>query len=160
MIIKLSLKSHFKFFRELRHGKNVQKKKIVVTELCIFIMALSCFLNKEFFETSLIFTKKKFFKINLLKSPVRHKKFFNQIFSEIFCVRLCIFYKTTSCIDYAELTTMFLLFKSQLDVLGTNLLTRTKISICFLHAFSIIDELRGESKDSQVLVIKNNYPIY
>jgi len=141
----------------LRGGKNAQEKKIFVKEMYIFLMTLNGFLDKEFFKVSLLFTKKKFFKINLLKSPIRHKKFFNQIFSEIFCVKLYITYKTVSCVDYTELTEVFSLLNSKLNILGTNLLTKTKTTICFLNAFSLIDDFVDDFEDTKDLIIENRH---
>jgi len=141
----------------LRGGKNVQEKKIFVKEMYIFLMTLNSFLNEETFKVSLIFTKKKFFKINLLKSPIRHKKFFNQVFSEIFFVKLNIMYKTVSCVDYTKLTEMFFLFSSKLNIIGTNLLTKTKTTICFLNVFALTDDFEDDFEDTKDLIIENSY---
>ena len=152
MIIKLSLKSHFKFFKKLQRNKNIREKKIFVKDIYIFLMTLNSFLDKELFEVNLIFSKKKYLKINLLKSPIRHKKFFNQIFSEVFFVKIHIFYSNARYINYKEVIGIFSLLDSKLNVLGTNLLTKHKIVVCFLHVFAVIDDYGDESENVTVLV--------
>lgn len=154
MIIKLSLKSHFKFLKKLKRDKNTQEKKIFVKDIYIFLMTLNNFLNEEFFETSLVFSKKQFFKTNLLKSPMRYKKFFNQVFSEVFFLKICFVYKTVNYMDYTAVVKTFFLLNSKLDVLGTNLLTKTKTTICFLNVYGIIDDF---VEDLHPLITKNDY---
>lgn len=172
--MKLSLKSHFKFFKKMQRNKHM--KQIFVKEIYIFLMALSGFLKKEFFKVGLIFKKKKYFKVNLLKSPIRHKKFFNQVFSEIFYVNINIHYINTHSINYIEIIDTFLLLESKLGILGTNLLTKNKTVFCFLNAFSYqpIEDFKDEfdydssdedcntrelSRNHNILMIPNSFKL-
>lgn len=117
-------------------------------------MTLNSFLDKELFDVNLIFSKKKYFKTNLLKSPIRHKKFFNQIFSEMFFVKIHIFYSNANYINYKEIIDIFFLLDSKLNVLGTNLLTKNKIVVCFLHVFTFISDYEDQSECVTALASK------
>ena len=81
MIVKTVFKSHFKIKKNYFKNKS---KKIFVKNIFVFLIFSKVFFKNCF--VSFFFNKLKLNKINLLKAPSRHKKFFHQIYTEYFQV--------------------------------------------------------------------------
>lgn len=90
--------------------------------------------SKIFFKNcfvSLLFNSKKKKQINILKAPSRHKKFFHQVFFEIFHLKVFFYFNFFYKIPvklcnsfFVNLNTVFLKF-------GTNVLNRVKFLVNF-----------------------------
>ena len=80
MTIKVDFKSNFKIKNNF--SKNNAKKNIFIKNMVVFLL-----FSKTFFKNckvTLLLNKKRKIITNILKAPSRHKKFFHQIFHEIF----------------------------------------------------------------------------
>lgn len=125
MIIKLTLKSHFKVLKKLKKVKDL--KRVFLKKIFIFLLSMEFFLKNCTFK--FFFFKKILFKINLLKSPMRYKKFFNQIFSEIFIFKFFFYMTLLHEILYENIIMFFNYLNKRLNGVGTNLLTKKKFSL-------------------------------
>lgn len=125
MIIKLTLKSHFKVLKKLKKVKDL--KRVFLKKIFIFLLSMEFFLKNCTFK--FFFFKKILFKINLLKSPMRYKKFFNQIFSEIFIFKFFFYMTLLHEILYENIIMFFNYLNKRLNSVGTNLLTKKKFSL-------------------------------
>jgi hypothetical protein len=126
LILKTTYKSHFNFKKCL--NKKNQKKQIFTKNIILFIL-----FGKIFFQNHLLgikFSKNKQ-TLNILKAPSRHKKFFHQIYIEYFNTTLTWHINDTT--NIISLQNSILLFKKINKIflkIGTNTLTRTKLSFC------------------------------
>lgn len=124
MNIKTTFRSHFNFKKNLK-----KKKKIFVKNIIIFILIIKKFLKKIKINTYLLKEKKK--SINILRSPNRHKKFFHQVCSEYFSIKIFFYF-----VDYMEVYPHNIVFlKNRLSFFfknfGSNTITRTKFVVVF-----------------------------
>lgn len=126
MIIKTIFKSHFKIKKNF--SKNLSKF-IFVKNMVIFLLFSKIFLLGC--NTTLLFGNLKKNQINILKAPSRHKKFFHQIFFEYFFVKVFFKFKFNlskniylCCVFFKKLDLIF-------QKIGSNTLTRIKISTSF-----------------------------
>ncbi len=125
MILKLTLKSHFKFFKSLKKIKNL--KKIFLKKIFIFLLSMELYLDNCIFK--LFFFKKTLLKVNLLKSPMRYKKFFNQIFNETYIFKFFFYVSLENKILFENIILFFKFLNKQVSSIGTNLLTKKKFSL-------------------------------
>lgn len=123
----MTFKTHFKLFNNKKKIKNL--KRIFLKNIIIFLFSTKMFLQKCKFN--FIFLKKNFFKINLLKSPVRHKKFFNQVVNNYFLLKFFFYIDLTDFLLYENIFIFYNFLKKKLKNIGTNLLTRKKLSLIF-----------------------------
>jgi hypothetical protein len=127
LIIKSTYKSHF--FLKKNFLKN-NKKQIFTKNIIIFILFSKIFFKN--YNLNIFYNNKKTNKINILKAPSRHKKFFHQVYMEYFCVKFtwsvnCNFYKIP-IIDYIKIFKKINLIFLKI---GTNTLTRVKLKLVF-----------------------------
>lgn len=127
MILKLVLKSHFKILKDLKKKKDL--KKIFLKGVFIFLLSTEFFLQNC--KISFNFSKKRTLNVNLLKSPMRFKKFFNQIFTEIFFLKIFLKFSLNK-IDFRNSIKYFSLLNNRFVSLGTNLLLLKKTRITFI----------------------------
>jgi len=125
LILKLTLKSHFKFFKSLKKIKNL--KKIFLKKIFIFLLSMELYLDNCIFK--LFFFKKTLLKVNLLKSPMRYKKFFNQIFNETYIFKFFFYVSLENKILFENIILFFKFLNKQVSSIGTNLLTKKKFSL-------------------------------
>jgi hypothetical protein len=126
LIIKTTYKSHFKIKKSLAKNNN---KYIFVKNMVVFFL-----FSKIFFKNcsiSLLFNSKKNKQTNILKAPSRHKKFFHQVFYEIFHLKVFFYFNLFHIIPikfcnsfFTDLNVVFLRF-------GTNVLNRVKFLVNF-----------------------------
>lgn len=69
---------------------------------------------------------------------MRHKKFFNQVFSEVFFMKICIVYDNIGDLYWSDVINVFNAIDTKLSYVGSNLLFRSKISISFLNVYSFL----------------------
>jgi hypothetical protein len=126
LIVKSVFKSHFKVKKNfLKKQKNIEKK-IFVKNMFIFLLFSKIFLKGCL--VSFFFKKNKVNSTNILKAPSRHKKFFHQVFYEYF--QISFFFKFFLK-RYFKINTSMYLFKKINNIfnkIGSNTLTRIKIS--------------------------------
>ena len=127
MIIKSTYKSHF--FLKKNFLKKNKKKQIFSKNMVIFILFSKIFLKN--INLSILFTNKKTNKLNILKAPSRHKKFFHQIFMEYFCIKIKWFILTNHKIDLLTCVNIFLKINNIFLKIGSNTLTRTKFKLIY-----------------------------
>lgn len=128
MIVKTTFKSHFKI-KKFSTKKN--PKKIFVKNIFIFLLFSKIFFKKCY--VSFNFKKNQTTnKINLLKAPSRHKKFFHQICYEYFQV-VFIFKFSKIFKKNFNLIKLFNLLNNIFLKIGSNILNRKKISIVFMY---------------------------
>jgi hypothetical protein len=125
MIVKTVFKSHFKIKKKFLKNNS---KRIFVKNIFIFLLFSKIFLKNCL--VSFFFRKDNLNKINLLKAPSRHKKFFHQIFYEYFQVKFIfkfnkIFKKINNTVE------IFTKFNKIFKKIGSNTLNRVKFSISF-----------------------------
>ena len=125
MIIKLTLNSHFKVLKKFRKIKDL--KKIFLKKIFIFFLSMEFFLKNCKFK--FFFFKKILFRLNLLKSPMRYKKFFNQVFNEIFIFKFFFYITLSYNIFFENIMVFFKFLNKRLSGIGTNLLTIKKFSL-------------------------------
>jgi len=77
----------------------------------------------------LFFFKKTLLKVNLLKSPMRYKKFFNQIFNETYIFKFFFYVSLENKILFENIILFFKFLNKQVSSIGTNLLTKKKFSL-------------------------------
>ena len=134
MVVKTVFKSHFKIKRSFLKNS---KKKIFVKNMVVFLL-----FTKIFFKGCVVnffFTKNRNNKINILKAPSRHKKFFHQLFYEYFIIKVNFFFKKTIRLQQHEgsnnlvdnLPLIFLNMNSIFSKINSNTLSRTKLSTSF-----------------------------
>lgn len=129
MIVKTTFKSHFKI-KKKSHKNN--SKKIFVRNMFVFLLFSKIFLKNCL--VSFFFKKYKLNKINLLKAPYRHKKFFHQIFYEYF--QISFIFKFDKIFKNPNNTTsIFSIFNKVFKKIGSNTLNRVKFSISFFFVF-------------------------
>ena len=124
MTIKTTFKSHFKIKKNLKKNldKSIFVKNIVVFFLFSKIFFKSCSVN-------LLFLKKKKTQTSFLKAPSRHKKFFHQIFSEIFLLKVFFYFNTNNKIKQKNLVVFFERLGGIFGNFGTNTFVKTKFEI-------------------------------
>ena len=142
MIVKTVFKSHFKVKKNF--FKN-SKKKIFIKNIVVFLL-----FTKIFFKGCVVnffFTKNRNTQTNILKAPSRHKKFFHQIFFEYYIIKInffftnSIFRKLSDNGDFLEkpqtplknLTLVFNNLNTLFKKVGSNTLSRTRLSISFIQ---------------------------
>ena len=130
MIIKSTYKSHFSLKKNFL--KKNFKKQIFTKNIIIFIIFSKIFFKN--YNLNISYTNKKLNKLNILKAPSRHKKFFHQLFMEYFCVNFI----WSIIINYNQIMVQdYILIFKKINILflkiGTNTLTRTKFKITFLN---------------------------
>lgn len=129
MIIKSTYKSHFCLKKNFL--KKNKKKQIFSKNIVIFILFSKIFLKN--FNLSILFTNKKKNKLNILKAPSRHKKFFHQIFMEYFCIKFIWYILTKHNINLVYCTNFFFKINFIFLKIGTNTLTRTKFKLTLFN---------------------------
>lgn len=130
MIIKTTFKSHFKVKKNFKKNKSkfIFVKNIVVLFLFFRIFLKNCQLN-------LLFSKKKSNKINILKAPSRHKKFFHQTCLESFILKSSLRFFIKSKTDYKHTITFFKNLNLIFEKFGSNTLNKTRFSARFFVGF-------------------------
>lgn len=129
MIVKTTFKSHFKIKKKFLKNNS---KKIFVKNMFIFLL-----FSKIFFKNCLVsffFRKDRLNRINLLKAPSRHKRFFHQVFYEYFQVKFTFRFKKI----FKVFTNTFDLFNRLNKIflkIGSNTLNRVKLSVSFSCLF-------------------------
>lgn len=81
-------------------------------------------------KVSLKFNNLKKLQTNLLKAPSRHKKFFHQIYFEIFSVNVFFLFEYRKKVPTHEINNIFLKVNDIFLKIGSNTLTRTKFIMC------------------------------
>lgn len=129
MVVKTTFKSHFKIKKKFLKNNS---KKIFVKNMFVFLL-----FSKIFFKNCLVsffFRKDKLNKTNLLKAPSRHKKFFHQIYCEYFQVKFIFrFNKIFKKIN--NITYVFIPLNKLFKKVGSNTLSRFKLSVSFFYLF-------------------------
>ncbi len=129
MIIKILYKSHFKVLKNFKLKKNNKKKQIFVKNIFIFLLFSKVFLKEC--SVTFFFKKRSLTNTSLLKAPSRHKKFFHQIFLEIFFLKVFFKFKKKKKI-FLEKSNIFLKRLSFIfNSFGNNILNKVKFSIVF-----------------------------
>jgi hypothetical protein len=136
MTIKVDFKSSFRIKNNF--SKNNSKKNIFLKNMVVFLL-----FSKIFFKTckvTLLLSKKKKFLTNMLKAPSRHKKFFHQIFHEIFRLRVFFFFNSLKEYSYEGCTLklnilnsieFFFKLNNIFTKIGSNIFSKTKFThIC------------------------------
>jgi hypothetical protein len=132
MIVKTVFKSHFKIKKKILKNNS---KKIFVKNMFIFLLFSKIFLKNCL--VSFFFRKDNLNKINLLKAPSRHKKFFHQIYYEYFQVKFIFrFKKIFKKINNTII--IFNVFNKIFLKIGSNTLNRIKLSISFSYLISYL----------------------
>ena len=124
MKIIITLKSHFKI-NNLNKQKKINKKGIFVKNITMFLLLSKILFNN--FDSHITFNKKKILKTSFLKAPSRHKKFFHQISFEEFYVKIFFIFKGYLKINLLASTSFFFEILGNFSVLGSNVLTLTKL---------------------------------
>lgn len=124
MLVKTTLKSHFKFKKTFKRSK---KRNILVKNMVIFLL-----LSKFFFKgvkVSLFFNKICKHSTNILKAPSRHKKFFHQVFFEFFLIKIFFHLPLFNTIVFINAFGLFRSINALFLKLGSNILFRDKVSL-------------------------------
>ena len=136
MIIKTVYKSHFKVKKIF---KKHQEKKIFLKNILVYLL-----FSKFFFKNcnvSFNFFKKKINKISFLKAPSRHKKFFHQVTTEMFFLKIFFNFKTEiKILDIKNELCVFTHLRKFFNTIGSNTLCRVKFTTIFfiLHKFELL----------------------
>jgi hypothetical protein len=132
LILKTTYKSHFDFKKNFL--KKNKKKQIFSKSIIVFILFSKIFFIN--YNLNIRYTKQQILKLNLLKAPSRHKKFFHQIFLEYFCVNFnwCIDLQK-KYVDIFMCINIFLKLNNIFLKIGTNTLNRNKFKLVFLNVF-------------------------
>jgi hypothetical protein len=136
LIVKSTFKSHFKIKKNLcKDSKNLEKK-IFVKNMFIFLLFSKIFLKNC--VVSFFFKTIKKNKTNILKAPSRHKKFFHQIYFEFFQIKFFFRFFLKKSLNIKSTTILFNKFNLFLNKVGSNILTRVKITISTQTNFNYI----------------------
>ncbi len=128
MIIKTTFKSHFKVSK-----KKINKdKSIFVRNMVVFFLFSKVFLKSC--NVNLLFQKVNNQPTSFLKAPSRHKKFFHQVFFEFFIIKIFFFFLKKGKVNNPQ--KIFKKIDNFFKKIGTNVLTRTKISVTFNTYFN------------------------
>jgi hypothetical protein len=103
----------------------------------MFLILSSVILNEC--KIKFFFLKKKLIGTNLLKAPSRHKKFFHQIVNEVFLIKIHFFFFEFQSIYYNFTLETFNPLNKIFSNIGSNTLTRTKLSICVENRFECLE---------------------
>ena len=125
MLLKISFKSHFKIKQKKSSRKD--KKYIFTKNIVMFFL-----LKKIFIKNCTIDLKfEKIKKLNLvfLKAPSRHKKFFHQITTEYFILKIFINLFSIKEVPFKKLFFIFYFFNKLFLKFGSNTLTRFKFAL-------------------------------
>ena len=120
MILKTTFKSHFKINKRKNKDKSIFVRNMVIFFLFTKVFLTNCNVN-------LLFQKKSKHPTTFLKAPSRHKKFFHQTFFEFFVVK--IYFHFLKKIKVSNSSLIFKKLNNFFFNIGSNVLTRTKISI-------------------------------
>jgi hypothetical protein len=145
MLIKIDFKSNFKIKNSF--SKKNSNKNIFIKNMVIFLLFSKLFLQTC--KVTILISKKKKILTNLLKAPSRHKKFFHQIFHEIFRLRVFFLFNNILINSYHpnNIKKLHILnsvnFFSNLDKfftkIGSNVLSKNKFSFkCFVSVKDIL----------------------
>ena len=126
MIIKVSFKSHFKLKQRQR-----DKKKIFTKNILMFLLLTKLFFKE--LRLTLRLTNKQKSKINILKAPSRHKKFFHQILHEYFNLHIYIYIPIKQTYSLISTQRIFDQLNKVFQKIGSNTLNRFK----FLTAIEV-----------------------
>jgi hypothetical protein len=127
LIIKSTYKSHF--FLKKNFLKN-NKKQIFTKSIIVFILFSKIFFKN--YNLNIFYNNKKTNKINILKAPSRHKKFFHQVYMEYFCVNFI--WSINYNYDKIFIPNYIHIFKKINLIflkIGTNTLSRVKFKLIF-----------------------------
>lgn len=90
-------------------------------------------------EIKFLFFKKKKLKTNLLKAPSRHKKFFHQIVNEVFLIKIFFYFYNYVYMNSDLLVNLFNHINNIFLNIGSNTLTRTRLSMSTKNKFRQLD---------------------
>tara|TARA_B110000037_G_C16689108_1_gene330007 strand:+ start:37 stop:447 length:411 start_codon:yes stop_codon:yes gene_type:complete len=126
LIIKSTFKSHFKIKKNFKKNAN---KNIFVKNIVILLLFSKTFL--ENCNLTILFKKNKKLQTSFLKAPSRHKKFFHQISSEIFSMKIFFEYFKQAFLVKFNFNEIFDCINRLFSTIGSNVLTKTKLLISF-----------------------------
>ena len=132
MLLKVSFKSHFKIKQKkssLKDSRYIFTKNIVMFLLLNKIFIKNCLINVKF-------EKFKKFNLTFLKAPSRHKKFFHQIATEYFVLKIFLNFFSIKALPKKKLFFIFYYFNRLFLGIGSNTLTRFKFTLVSLFNFN------------------------
>ena len=133
MIIKSIFKSHFKIKKNFKKNTN---KCIFVRNITILLLFSKIFLQDC--KLNILYKKTKKLQTSFLKAPSRHKKFFHQISSKIFSMKIFFKYclkKHSFKVNDINFDKIFFNINTLFSTIGSNILTKTKLLISFKVTF-------------------------